>query len=51
MHLVAIRRDLYERERWIARSLYDAFVESEAPRASAHALRRLAECHAALADR
>jgi 4,5-dihydroxyphthalate decarboxylase len=29
MHLVAIRRDLYERHRWIARSLYDAFVESK----------------------
>lgn len=29
MHLVAIRRELYERQRWIARSLYDAFVESK----------------------
>jgi len=29
MHLVAIRRELYERHRWIARSLYDAFVESK----------------------
>jgi len=29
MHLIAMRRDLYERERWIAHSLYDAFVESK----------------------
>src|SRR5262245_38420904 len=29
MHLIAIRRELYERQRWIARSLYDAFVESK----------------------
>jgi 4,5-dihydroxyphthalate decarboxylase len=29
MHLIAIRRELYERQRWIASSLYDAFVESK----------------------
>jgi 4,5-dihydroxyphthalate decarboxylase len=29
MHLIAIRRDLYERHRWIARSFYKAFVESK----------------------
>ncbi len=29
MHLIAIRRDLYERHRWIATSLYKAFVESK----------------------
>jgi 4,5-dihydroxyphthalate decarboxylase len=29
MHLIAIRRDLYERQRWIAESLYNAFVESK----------------------
>jgi ABC-type nitrate/sulfonate/bicarbonate transport system substrate-binding protein len=29
MHLVVIRRELYLRHRWIARSLYDAFVESK----------------------
>jgi len=29
MHLIAIRRDLYERQRWIAQSLHDAFVESK----------------------
>jgi 4,5-dihydroxyphthalate decarboxylase len=29
MHLVAIRRDLYQRQRWIAQSLYNAFVESK----------------------
>jgi 4,5-dihydroxyphthalate decarboxylase len=29
MHLIAIRRDLYERHRWIATSLFKAFVESK----------------------
>jgi 4,5-dihydroxyphthalate decarboxylase len=29
MHLIAIRRDLYERQRWIATSLYNAFVEAK----------------------
>jgi 4,5-dihydroxyphthalate decarboxylase len=29
MHLIAIRCDLYERQRWIAESLYNAFVESK----------------------
>jgi 4,5-dihydroxyphthalate decarboxylase len=29
MHLIAIRRALYERHRWIASSLYAAFVESK----------------------
>ena len=29
MHLIALRRDLYERHRWIATSLYKAFVESK----------------------
>jgi 4,5-dihydroxyphthalate decarboxylase len=29
MHLIAVRRDLYERQRWIAASLYNAFVESK----------------------
>jgi 4,5-dihydroxyphthalate decarboxylase len=29
MHLVAIRRELYERQRWIASSLYEAFVEAK----------------------
>jgi 4,5-dihydroxyphthalate decarboxylase len=29
MHLIAIRRGLYERHRWIARSFYKAFVESK----------------------
>jgi 4,5-dihydroxyphthalate decarboxylase len=29
MHLIAIRRELYERQRWIATSLYNAFVESK----------------------
>ena len=30
MHLVAIRRELYQQHPWIARSLYDAFIESKA---------------------
>jgi 4,5-dihydroxyphthalate decarboxylase len=29
MHLIAMRRDLYERQRWIATSLYNAFVASK----------------------
>jgi 4,5-dihydroxyphthalate decarboxylase len=29
MHLVAMRRDLYERQRWVATSLYNAFVEAK----------------------
>src|SRR5215813_11180608 len=29
MHLIVMRRDLYERQRWIAASLYNAFVESK----------------------
>jgi 4,5-dihydroxyphthalate decarboxylase len=29
MHLIAIRRELYERHRWIATSLYKAFIESK----------------------
>ncbi len=29
MHLIAMRRELYERNRWLATSLYKAFVESK----------------------
>jgi 4,5-dihydroxyphthalate decarboxylase len=29
MHCVALRRDVYERDRWMARSLYKAFVEAK----------------------
>jgi len=29
MHLIAMRRDLYERHRWLATSFYQAFVESK----------------------
>jgi len=29
MHVVVLRRDVYERNRWLARSLYDAFVEAK----------------------
>jgi 4,5-dihydroxyphthalate decarboxylase len=29
MHLVAIRRDVYEKNRWIANSLYKAFVDAK----------------------
>jgi 4,5-dihydroxyphthalate decarboxylase len=29
MHLIVVRRDLYERHRWLATSLYKAFVESK----------------------
>jgi len=36
MHLVAIRRDVYEKNRWIANSLYKAFVD-----AKNHALARM----------
>src|SRR5262245_21359705 len=30
MHLIALRRELYEEHPWIAQSLYDAFVEAKA---------------------
>jgi 4,5-dihydroxyphthalate decarboxylase len=29
MHVVAIRRDLYERHRWVARNLFDAFTHAK----------------------
>jgi 4,5-dihydroxyphthalate decarboxylase len=29
MHVIAIRRELYERDRWIAQSLYKGFVEAQ----------------------
>jgi 4,5-dihydroxyphthalate decarboxylase len=29
MHTVVIRRDVLDRDAWVARSLYDAFVESK----------------------
>lgn len=29
MHLIAMRRDLYERHRWLATSFFEAFVESK----------------------
>jgi 4,5-dihydroxyphthalate decarboxylase len=29
MHLLALRRDVYEQDRWLARSLFDAFVEAK----------------------
>lgn len=29
MHVIAIRRDVYESNRWVARSLYDAFAEAK----------------------
>jgi 4,5-dihydroxyphthalate decarboxylase len=28
MHVVVIRREIYERDRWVARSLMDAFVRA-----------------------
>jgi 4,5-dihydroxyphthalate decarboxylase len=30
MHVVVLRRDVYERNRWLARSLYDAFEQARA---------------------
>ena len=30
MHVIALRRDVYEQNRWIARSLYKAFAEAQA---------------------
>jgi 4,5-dihydroxyphthalate decarboxylase len=30
MHVVVLRRDVYERNRWLARSLFDAFSEAKA---------------------
>ena len=29
MHAIVIRRDVYERSRWVAQSLYRAFVEAQ----------------------
>jgi len=29
MHVVAIRRDVYEKNRWIAQALYKAFTEAQ----------------------
>ena len=29
MHVVAIRRDVYEKNRWVAQALYKAFVEAQ----------------------
>lgn len=43
MHVIALRRDVYERHRWLARSLYKAFVQ-----AKALATERLAETAAPL---
>ena len=31
MHTVAIRREVYEQHRWIAQSLYKAFVAAQRP--------------------
>jgi 4,5-dihydroxyphthalate decarboxylase len=30
MHVIVLRRDVYERNRWVARSLYDAFEQAKA---------------------
>ena len=30
MHVIVLRRDVYERRRWLARSLYQAFEEARA---------------------
>ena len=49
MHLVAIKRAVYERHPWVASSLYAAFVEFETHRAREAALCRFARRHAALA--
>ena len=49
MHLVAIKKSLYERHRWLASSFYKAFVEVEGAGAGAHALRRIALDHVAVA--
>ena len=49
MHLIAIRRSLYERHRWLATSFYKRVRGGEAAGAGAHALRRIARHHAAVA--
>ncbi len=50
MHLIAIRRDVYERYPWVANSLYRAFVESKRRGDRAAQACRLARHHAAVAD-
>ena len=32
MHVIVIRRDVYEKSRWVAQSLYKAFAQAQATR-------------------